>query len=101
MKQGKKRSKKSNVPKKLQLCINVAAVICSEYPDIGRHVSFDRTEILAFAEAVARMAQIARGEKHLGRLLYALDWERAEEGVPLKQWGTDLLKRVLERAKGR
>jgi hypothetical protein len=93
----KKRSKNSNVPKELQFCIKVAETICTEYPQISVHVRGDREEISAFVEAAARLGQIARDGKHLAKLLYAYDCEAAEEGIPLRKWGTDRLKRVLRR----
>ena len=56
---------------------------------------YSRKEISAFAEAVARLGEKARNEKHLAELIEALDDEMAQQGVPLDKRGMQLLKRVL------
>jgi hypothetical protein len=95
MKKGKNRSKKSNAAKGLELCIKVVAVIIREYTEIARNLGYDWKEISAFAEAAARLGQIARDEEHLTELLDALDYEMIQELVPLDKRGTRFLKRVL------
>jgi hypothetical protein len=91
----KKGSNKSNAAKGLELCIKVAAVIIGEYTFIAHNLRYSRKEISAFAEAAARLGQIARDEKHLAEFLDALDYEMIQELVPLDKRGTQLLKRVL------
>jgi hypothetical protein len=92
----KKRIKNSNLPKELQLCIKVAAVIIGEHTLIAHDLRYSQKEISAFAEAVTRLGQISPDEKHLAELLEALDYEMAQVApVPLDKRGTQLLKRVL------
>ena len=96
MKQSKKRSKKSNAAKGLELSVKVAAVIIGEYTEIAHNLGYNRKEISAFAEAASRLGQIARNEKHLAELLDALDYQMVQERVHLDKRGTGLLKRVLK-----
>jgi len=95
MKKGNNRNKKSNAAKGLELCIKVVAVIIREYTEIAMNLGYDWKEISAFAEAAARLGQIARDEEHLTELLDALDDELAQQEVPLNKRGTNLLKRAL------
>ena len=85
MKKGKNRSKKTNAAKPLELCIKVVAVMCREFSEIGLNLDYDQTEISAYAEALARLGESARDEEHLTELLYALDEELAQQGVPLNK----------------
>jgi hypothetical protein len=94
MRKRKNGSKKSNAAKGLELCIKVVAVIIEDYTEIARVLGYDRKEIRAYAEAAARLGQIARSGKHLAELLYALDCELEDQRVPLDERGTGLLKRV-------
>ena len=95
MRKGKNRSKKSNAAKARELCIKVVAVIIREYTEIALNLDYDRKEISAFAEAAARLGQIARDGEHLAGLLDALDYEMIEQRVPLNKRGTNLLKLAL------
>lgn len=96
MKKRSNRSQKTTAPKELQLCMKVAAVLCTEYSLIGHNLCYDRKEISAFTQGLARLGQIARDEEHLAELLDALHYEMGQELVPFSKWGTDLLKRVLK-----
>ena len=96
MKKNKKHSKKSNSAKELELCIKVAAAIISEYTAVDRSLDYDRKEILAFAEAAARLGRVARNDEHLAELIVGLDFEMVQETVHLDKRGTGLLKRVLK-----
>lgn len=95
MRKGKNSSKKSNAAEARELCIKVVAVIITEYTEVALSLGYDRKEISAFAEAAARLGQIARDEEHLTELLHALDYEMLEQRVPLNERGTNLLKRAL------
>lgn len=95
MKTRTKNSKKSNAPKARELCIKAVAVIIGEYTGIARNLDYNRKEISAFAEAVARLGEKARNEKHLAGLIDALDDEMVQQWVPLNKRGTQLLKRVV------
>ena len=95
MRKGKNRSKKSNAAEARELCIKVVAVIIWEYTEIAHNLGYDRKEISAFAEAAARLGQIARDEEHLTELLAAFDYEMIEQRIPLKKRGTNLLKLAL------
>jgi len=83
MKKGNNRNKKSSAAKELK-CIKVPAMLCSEYMWMA-HANY--------AEAAARLGQIAQDEKHLAELLDALDYEIGQRRVPLDERGSDLLKR--------
>ena len=65
MRKGKNRSKKSNAAKGLEVCSKVVAVIIREYTEIALDLGYDWKEISAFAEAAARLGQIARDKEHL------------------------------------
>jgi hypothetical protein len=90
------RRKDSNAAKARELCIKAMAVIIGEYTEIAQNLGYNRKEISAFAEAVARLGEKARNEKHLAELIEALDNEMVQQSVPLNKRGTQLLKRVLK-----
>lgn len=96
MKQHKNRTKKSNASKARELCIKAVAVMIEDYTEITRNLRYDRKEITAFAEGVARLSETARNQKHLAALIEGLDEQMAEQRVPLDERGTQLLKRVLK-----
>lgn len=92
----KNGSRKSSTAKALELCIKVVAVIIEEYTLVANDLGYNRKEILAFAEAVARLGEKARSEKHLAELIDRLDDEMLQQRVPRDQWGTQLLNRVVK-----
>ena len=96
MKTRKNRSKRSNAVKARDLCIMAVAVMIEQYTIIAHNLRYDRKEILAFAQAVARLGEKARSEKHLAELIEVLDEEMMQQGVPLDKRGTQLLKRVVK-----
>lgn len=92
---GKRTNKKSNAVKARELCIMAVAVMIEQYTIIAHNLRYDRKEILAFAQAVARLGESARNAKHLALLIEALDEQMMQQGVPLDKRGTQLLKRVV------
>lgn len=51
-------------------------------------------QLRSLAKAWLIAGQEARSPWHMAQLITALDDEAEEEGVPLSEWGTHLLKRV-------
>lgn len=88
------RSNQSSSAKARDLCIKVVAFMIEEYTLVAKDLCYNRKEISAFAEAVARLGEKARSKKHLLELIDRLGDEMVQQGVPLDKWGTQLLKRV-------